>query len=153
MDTLYDIERNKSPCSIWFFFVLRCLLPCFHNINKWGVHLQSIAARIKHCPLYHACPQMSSPKSHPSWRCGPGENEEPTYIKVHIDESSSLHIQRHIVACELDIDVFKSILLPIRESEQKYLSTRRPSTRLGFCSFRWRSAISICYVRKFIPSF
>ena len=31
-------------------------------------------------------------------------------------------IQRHIVALELDIDVFKSILLPIRKREQKHTS-------------------------------
>ena len=31
-------------------------------------------------------------------------------------------IQRHIVALESDIDVFKPILLPIRELEQKYTS-------------------------------
>ena len=38
-------------------------------------------------------------------------------------------IQRHIVAFELDIDVFKSILLPICEPEQEYTSQQAAPQR------------------------
>jgi hypothetical protein len=38
-------------------------------------------------------------------------------------------IQRHIVALESDIDIFKSILLPIREHEQEHTSQQAAPQR------------------------
>ena len=40
------------------FFVLRCLFPRSHDIDKWWIHLQWMDARIKDCQLYHVCPLM-----------------------------------------------------------------------------------------------
>ena len=42
-------------------------------------------------------------------------------------------IQRHIVALESDIDIYKSVLLPMRDANQEH-TARGPSTPLGFCS-------------------
>ena len=41
-----------------FLFVLPCSFPRSHDINKWWIHLQWMGARIKVCPLYHACPHI-----------------------------------------------------------------------------------------------
>ena len=38
-------------------------------------------------------------------------------------------IERHIVALELDIDIFKSILLPMRETEHEHTAQHAPPPR------------------------
>ena len=62
-------------------------------------------------------------------------------------------IQRHIVVLESDIDIFKSILLPMRELEQKHISQQVASQRRSVFAplpGRWRSTILICCVCKFV---
>ena len=61
-------------------------------------------------------------------------------------------IQCHIVALESDIDVFKSNLLPIREPEQEHTS-QHAAAPFFILPGRWRSAIWICYMPKFVLSF
>lgn len=62
-------------------------------------------------------------------------------------------IQRHIVVFESDIDNFKALFLPMWNLSRNPLLGRLPHTQGPFLLLllgRWRSAISICYVRKFI---
>ena len=65
-------------------------------------------------------------------------------------------IQRHIVTIEADIDIFKSILLPFVSLSKNTLLSKLPHNEGRFLLLfpgRWRSAISICCVRKFVLGF
>ena len=55
-------------------------------------------------------------------------------------------IQRHIVALESDIDIYKSVMLPIREPDHE-------DRFLFLIPGRWQSAILICRVCKFVICF
>ena len=65
-------------------------------------------------------------------------------------------IQRHIVALDSDINIYKSLLLPMREHHQEHTSQRglneQPlnEARLLLLPARWQRAILICCVRKFL---
>ena len=60
-------------------------------------------------------------------------------------------IERHIVALESDINIFKSLLLPMCEHNQEHTSQR--GSVFAPPPGRWQSKILICCVRKFVIGF